>query len=59
MAYKLSEIKQSEIHPDLIKERNGASFDREEMTNIFDGGKRRTTKRRDIGNIFISSYAYM
>ena len=47
---------QMKVHPDLVKERNRASFDRERLTNIFDGGAKVTKRRREIGK-YISLFA--
>lgn len=34
---------------DLKKERQTCSFDKEEMTNILDGGADKTAERRELG----------
>ena len=36
---------------DLKRERSHCSFDKEEITNLIDGGKEKTKERRDIGKI--------
>lgn len=38
-----------EVNPYLAKERAKCTFDVEEFTNFFDGGKENTEKRRRIG----------
>ena len=39
----------TKMNPDLQKERNNATFDPEEITNILDGGKGMTERRRELG----------
>lgn len=41
------------INEDLAKERLKCNFDLEEVTNILDGGKENTIKRRKIGKNYI------
>uniref|UniRef100_A0A670IFA0 Acyl-coenzyme A oxidase n=1 Tax=Podarcis muralis TaxID=64176 RepID=A0A670IFA0_PODMU len=36
------------MNPDLRKEREGASFDTEKLTNVLDGGAERTRRRKEI-----------
>ena len=37
------------VHVDLQRERDGASFDLDQLTYIFDGGRETTEKRRSLG----------
>ena len=37
-------------NPDLKKERQNCPFNKEEITNIVDGGVEKTKERRDLGN---------
>ncbi|CAH1773979.1 unnamed protein product [Owenia fusiformis] len=46
------------IHPDLQKERNGSSFDKERLINIIDGGKDKTERRREIEKIVLDDPVY-
>lgn len=39
------------MNPDIIKERQNASFDVEKLTNILDGGPEKTKRRREIGEL--------
>lgn len=39
-------------NPDLKKERENCSFNKEELTNLIDGGKEKTTERRELGNLY-------
>lgn len=39
----------NKVNEDLVKERLKCDFDLEEVTNILDGGKENTIKRRKIG----------
>lgn len=36
-------------NPDLRKERQSCPFDKEEITNWFDGGAEKTKNRRELG----------
>uniref|UniRef100_A0A7N8X5G8 Acyl-coenzyme A oxidase n=1 Tax=Mastacembelus armatus TaxID=205130 RepID=A0A7N8X5G8_9TELE len=38
------------MNPDIVKERQNATFDVEKLTNILDGGPEKTKRRREIGN---------
>lgn len=38
-----------EMNPDLARERSKASFNVEELTNLLDGGKDKTERRRYLG----------
>ena len=40
------------VNPDLRRERNQATFNREELTHIFDGDKETTERRRYIGSLW-------
>ncbi len=37
------------MNPDIMKERQNATFDVEKLTNILDGGPEKTKRRREIG----------
>lgn len=37
------------MNPDILKERQNATFDVEKLTNILDGGPEKTIRRREIG----------
>jgi hypothetical protein len=37
------------VNPDIAKERNKCSFNKEELTWLFDGGKEKTAVRRKLG----------
>ena len=39
------------INPDIAKERKNADFDPVEITNVLDGGRERTERRRFIGKV--------
>ena len=39
----------AKVNPDLQKERNNATFNTEEITNILDGGDGMTKRRREVG----------
>ena len=39
------------VNPDLVRERENATFDCEQMTNVLDGGAEVTKTRRRIGQI--------
>jgi hypothetical protein len=41
---------------DLKRERSRCSFDKEEITNLIDGGKEKTQERRDLGEIKFHFY---
>ena len=41
------------VNPALLNERSKASFDREQLTNILDGGEWFTTRRREIEELVI------
>ena len=43
---KVNEEPESNINPDLLKERNTATFPTLELTNLIDGDKAATEKRR-------------
>ncbi|CAH2989665.1 unnamed protein product [Chilo suppressalis] len=51
----MSNKETTEINADLLKERRNCSFDVEELTNVIDGGKVQTDKRREIENLFLNS----
>ncbi len=38
-------------NPDLKRERQHCSFDKEEITNLFDGDAQKTKNRRELGII--------
>jgi acyl-CoA oxidase len=40
-------------NPDLKRERSQCLFDKEEITNLIDGGKEKTKERRDLGKYLI------
>ena len=42
---------------DLKRERSQCSFDKEEITNLIDGGKEKTKERRDLGMILFHWYS--
>ncbi|OWF34664.1 peroxisomal acyl-coenzyme A oxidase 1-like [Mizuhopecten yessoensis] len=42
------------INPDIARERLKATFDPLELTHIFDGGKERTTRRKELENLLFS-----
>ena len=39
------------INPYIAKERKNANFDPVEITNVLDGGRERTERRRSMGTI--------
>lgn len=39
------------MNPDIIKERQNATFITEKLTNILDGGPEKTERRREIGEL--------
>ena len=39
----------NQVNPDLAKERLAATFNREELTHVWDGGKAKTQRRKYIG----------
>lgn len=43
------------MNPDIMKERQNATFDVDKLTNILDGGPEKTKRRREIGE-FGTSY---
>lgn len=43
-----------EMNPDLLKERNAASFDPIQLTHVLDGGAQTTARRRYIGEHYAS-----
>lgn len=43
------------MNPDIMKERQNATFDVEKLTNILDGGPEKTKRRREIGEFETSS----
>ncbi|XP_028156323.1 probable peroxisomal acyl-coenzyme A oxidase 1 [Ostrinia furnacalis] len=46
-----------EINADLVKERSKCSFDLEELTNLIDGGKKKTKQRRQMEDYALNSGA--
>ncbi|KAM7418966.1 hypothetical protein PAMA_016198 [Pampus argenteus] len=42
------------MNPDIIKERQNATFNVDKLTNILDGGVERTTRRREIESMVLS-----
>ncbi|XP_042280326.1 peroxisomal acyl-coenzyme A oxidase 1 isoform X2 [Thunnus maccoyii] len=42
------------MNPDILKERQKATFDVEKLTNILDGGAEKTTRRREIESMVLS-----
>lgn len=42
------------MNPDIARERSKASFKVEELTNILDGGKEKTHRRRYLGKTSLS-----
>lgn len=38
-------------NPDIVRERQKATFNVEELTNFLDGGKNKTEERRNLGII--------
>lgn len=43
------------MNPDIIKERQNATFDVEKLTYILDGGLEKTKRRREIGEFEMTS----
>lgn len=39
------------MNPDILNERQKATFDVEKLTNILNGGPEKTKRRREIGNL--------
>lgn len=39
-------------NPDLKRERQHCSFDKEEITHLFDGGAQKTKNRRELGILY-------
>ena len=37
------------MNPDIMRERQNATFDVDKLTNILDGGLEKTKRRREIG----------
>ncbi|CAG9581086.1 unnamed protein product [Danaus chrysippus] len=48
-------LKKYNINPDLALERQKCTFDIEEIINIFDGGKEKTSQRRKIEDVVLKS----
>lgn len=48
------EMGPGEINKDLVKERAGCSFDVTELTNLIDGGKDKTARRKEIEEIVLN-----
>ena len=46
------------VNPDLVKERQGASFDVERLTNLLDGSITKTRRRRYLGNPDLSFFLF-
>ncbi|WAR25224.1 ACOX1-like protein [Mya arenaria] len=46
----------NEVNPDLQKERETCTFKIEELIHVLDGGKENTIKRKNLENIFFTSY---
>ncbi|KAM9362887.1 peroxisomal acyl-coenzyme A oxidase 1 [Symphorus nematophorus] len=42
------------MNPDIVKERQNATFDVEKLTNILDGGPEKTNRRREIESMVLS-----
>lgn len=42
------------MNPDIMKERQNATFDVEKLTHILDGGSEKTKRRREIGEFEMS-----
>ncbi|CAL8289213.1 unnamed protein product [Arctogadus glacialis] len=42
------------MNPDLLRERQNATFDIEKLTNILDGGAERTNRRREIQSLVLN-----
>jgi len=42
-------------NPDLKRERQNCPFNREEITNLLDGGAQETKERRELGIFFMCS----
>lgn len=40
------------MNPDILRERQNATFDPEILTNMLDGGAEKTRRRREIGRLF-------
>lgn len=51
---RLAGTKDIDVNPDLQKERANCPFDLDEITNILDGGKENTEKRRQFEKFFLS-----
>ncbi|XP_075908986.1 peroxisomal acyl-coenzyme A oxidase 1 isoform X3 [Petromyzon marinus] len=47
-------VQNSAMNPDLLSERQGASFDIEKLTVFIDGGEERTTKRRQMEGLAVN-----
>lgn len=45
------------MNPDIMKERQNATFDVEKLINILDGGPEKTKRRREIGEFETSLFA--
>lgn len=43
-------------NPDLRRERSGCQFDKEEITNLIDGGVEKTKERRELGNSWLFKF---
>ncbi|KAK8735636.1 hypothetical protein OTU49_005239 [Cherax quadricarinatus] len=48
-----------ECNEDLIRERRKCNFNIEELTNIVDGGKARTARRREIQRLLINDPEFL
>lgn len=46
------------MNPDIVKERQNATFNVEKLTNILDGGPEKTKRRREIGE-FVRAPRYL
>ncbi|CAG9796949.1 unnamed protein product [Diatraea saccharalis] len=46
------------VNADLLKERKNCSFDIEELTNLIDGGKNQTARRREIENMLLKNMPF-
>ncbi|XP_067353702.1 peroxisomal acyl-coenzyme A oxidase 1 isoform X1 [Channa argus] len=46
------------MNPDIVKERQNATFDVEKLTNILDGGPQKTKRRREIESLVLSDQEF-
>ncbi len=46
---------QGDVNPDLVKERLDCPFDQEEVTNLLDGSREKTEKRRSLEKFILSA----